>query len=143
MKKFTLTLVIMMAMILLLPLHTIAAEEYDEDPTPYDTEEWYRGDTGELIDDIDAFILENVASNVNGGQINPINPTDLEETNESKDLSITLPMYNTTYTSSKTKTYKTISSGDTTFSTSILTGFKSGDSLVVCKKTTAMATFDF
>lgn len=48
-----------------------------------------------------------------------------------------------TYTSSKTKTYKTISSGDTTFSTSILTGFKSGDSLVVCKKTTAMATFDF
>lgn len=97
MKKFTLTLVIMMAMILLLPLHTIAAEEYDEDPTPYDTEEWYRGDTGELIDDIDAFILENVASNVNGGQINPINPTDLEETNESKDLSITLPMYNTTY----------------------------------------------
>lgn len=98
MKKFTLTLVIMLAMILLLPLHTIAAEEeYDEDPTPYDTEEWYRGDTGELIDDIDAFILENVASNVNSGQINPINPTDLEKPSESIDLSITLPMYNTTY----------------------------------------------
>lgn len=92
MKKFTLTLAIMIAIVLLLPLYTIAAEEeYDEDPTTYDTEKWYRGDTGELIDDIDAFILENISSNVNGGQIIPIDPNDLEETGESIDLSITLP----------------------------------------------------
>lgn len=48
-----------------------------------------------------------------------------------------------TYTSSKTKTAYAISSGATIFSTSILTNFEPGDSLVVCKKTTAMATFDF
>lgn len=118
----------MLAIILLLPLYTIAAEEeYDEDPTPYDTEEWYRGDT-------------------------------LREHSCDSDITSTFKGWHAywteneqwycsnvwqTYTSSKTKTYHTISSGATTFSTNILTDFKPGDSLVVCKKTTAMAAFDF